>query len=82
MVIVSTVDCMVNNTTGVTDGNETDVDTVDSVATKSPTAILDGAIVLGTAVGAVLVTAVDVGVIVTLNANCANRLETGSKVLK
>ena len=45
-------------------------------------ATLGGAIVLEIVVGGGLVTAVDVGVIVTLNAGCTKRLETGSLVLE
>ena len=67
-------------TTGAAETNETDVDKEASVVTAA--AILGGAIVLETAVVAELVTAVDVGVIVTLNAGCANRLETASIVLE
>ena len=50
--------------------------------TAATAAILGCAIVLETAVETELVTAVDVGVIVTLNAGCANRLGTGSVVLE
>ena len=80
-VTVSTVGCVANHTTGTADGNKTDVDEEASVVTAAAPAKLGGAIVCETAVKAELVTAVDVGVIVTLNADCANRLETGSVVL-
>lgn len=50
--------------------------------TAAAAAILGGAIVIETAVGAELVTEVDVGVIFTLNACRANRLETGSEIIK
>ena len=66
-VTVNTVDCVVDGTTGGANGTESDVDAVDSVATEAATAILGGAIVLETVLEAGLVTAVDVGVIVTLN---------------
>ena len=81
-VTVNTVDCVVDGTTGAVDGIEVDVDAVDSVATEAATATLGGAIALKTVVGARLVAAVAVGVIVTLNAGCANRLEAGSAVLE
>ena len=80
-VTLNTVDCVVDGRTGAIDGIETDIDALDIVATKAATAILGGAIVLKIVVEAELVIAVDVGVIVTLNANCAKRLETGSVVL-
>ena len=80
-VTVSTVDSVVASTTGAADGNETDVEEEASVVTEAATAILGGAIVLETVVGAGPVTAVDVGIIVTLNARCANRFETVSEVL-
>ena len=81
-VTVNTVDCVVDCTTGTADGSERDVDAVESVATEAVTATLGGAIVLEIVVGAGLVTAFDVGVIVTLNAGCANRFETGSAVVR
>ena len=81
-VTVSTVDCVVDGATGAANGNETDVELEASVVTEAATAILGGAIVLEIVVGVGLVTAVDVGVIVTLRAGCANRLETGSAVLR
>ena len=52
-----------------------------SLATEEAIAILGGAMALETAVKAKLVTAVNVGVNVTLNAGCAKRLETASVVL-
>ena len=82
-VTVSTVDCLLDGTTGAADSNETDIDIKTSVViAAAATASLGGAILLEIMVGAGLVTAVDVGVIVTLNAGCTNRLETGSIVLK
>ena len=78
-VTVNTVDCVVDGTTRVAGGNETDVDKEASVViAAAASATLGGAIVLEIAVGAGLVTAVDVSVIVTLNAGCTNKLETGS----
>ena len=90
IITVSTVDCVVDGTAGAAGGCETDVavetavdvDEKASVMTEAAAAILGGAIALETAVKAELVTAVDVGVIVKLNAGCANRLETGSVVLE
>ena len=81
-VTVKTVDCVVNGTTGAADINETGVVEEISVATKTEAVILGYAITFVTAVGAELVPADSVGVIVTLNAGCANRLETGSTVLR
>ena len=82
-VTVNTVDCVVDGTTGAAGGNETNVDEEASVVTEAAAAAtLGGAIVLEIVVEAGLVTAVDVGVIVTLNAGCTNRLETGSIVLE
>ena len=82
-VTVSTVDCVLDGTTGAADGNETDIDIKTSVViAAAATASLGGAILLEIMVGAGLVTAVDVGVIVTLNAGCTIRLETGSIVLE
>ena len=71
-VTVSTFDCVVNGTTGAADGNEIDGENEDSAVTEASTAILGGAIVLETVVEAGPVTAVDVCVIVMLNAGCAN----------
>ena len=81
-VTVRTVDCVVGGATGAADGNETDVEKEASVVTEAATAILGGTIVLEFVVGVWLLTAVDVGVIVTLNAGCTNRFETGSIVLE
>ena len=75
-ITVNTVDCVVDCTTGAAGGCETDVavgaaDGVDeeaSVTTVETAARLGGAIALEIAVGAELVTSVNVGVIVTLNA--------------
>ena len=75
-VTVSTLDWVVDGTTGTAEVNETDVDEAASIVTAATAAILGGAIVLETAVKTEFVTAVD-GVIVTLNACCANKLETG-----
>ena len=81
-VTVSTVDCVLDGTTGAADGNETDIDEEISVVIAAAAAAkLGGAIVPEIVVGAGLVTAVD-GVIVMLNAGCTNRLETGSIVLE
>ena len=53
---------------------ETDIDEEASVVTaEAEAATLSSAIVLEAAVGAEVVTAADVGVIVTLNAGCAKR---------
>ena len=82
-VTVNTVDCVVEGTTAAAGGNETDVDEEASVVTAAAAAAtLGGAIVLEIVVGAGPVTAVDVGVIVTLNAGCTNRFETSSLVLE
>ena len=89
-VTVSTVNCVSALTTGAADGSKTDVavaaaDDVDeeaSVTTEAAAAILGGAITLEITVVAEFVTAVVVGVIVTLNVGCANRLETGSVAIK
>ena len=59
-----------------------DVDQDASVTTEAEATILGGASTFETALGAELETAVLVGVIVTLNAGCSNRLETGSEVFK
>ena len=77
-VTVSTVDCVLDGTTGAADGYETDIDEEASVVTAATAAAtLGSAIVLEAAVGAEVVTAADVGVIVTLNAGCAKRFEAG-----
>ena len=81
-VTVSTVDCVIDGATGAVYGNKTNVQEEASVVTEAATAILGGAIVLQIVVGVGLATAVDFGVIVTLNIGCSNRLETGSAVLK
>ena len=81
-VTVRTIDCVVGGATGAADGNETDVEEEASVVTEAATAILGGTIVLENEVRVWLVIAIDVGVIVTLNAGCTNRLETGSIVLE
>ena len=81
-VTVSTVDCVVDGATGAADDNGTNVEEEASVVTEAATAIIGGTIVLEIVVGVGLVTAVDIGVIVTLNAGCTNRLETGSIVLE
>ena len=82
-ITVSTVDCVIDSTTKAADGNETDIDEEASVVTAAAAAAtLGSAIVLETAVGAKVVTAADVGVIVTLNAGCAKRFEAGCAVLK
>ena len=73
---------MVDGATGAADDNKTDVEEEASVVTEAATAIISGTIVFEIVVGIKLVTAVDVGVIVTLNAGCTNRLETGSIVLE
>ena len=73
-VTLRTVDCVVGGATGAADDNETDVEEKTSVVTKAATAILGSTIVLEIVVKVWLVTAVDVGVIVTLNAGCTNRL--------
>ena len=62
---VSTVDCVVDDETGAADDNETDVEEEASVVTEAATTIIGGTIVLEIVVGVGLVTAVDVGVIVT-----------------
>ena len=59
-----------------------DIDEESSVATEADAAILGGASTFETALKAKLVTAVFVGVIVTINAGCPNRLETGNEVLE
>ena len=89
-VTVSTVDCVVDGTTGAAGGNETNVavgaveDGVEeaSATTEAAAAILDTTITLETAVVAEFVTAVNVSVVITLNAGCANRLKTGSMILE
>ena len=82
-VTVSTVDCVLDGTTGAADGNKTDIDEETSVViAAAAAATLGSAIVPEIVVEAGLVTAVDVGVIVTLNAGCTNRLETRSIVLE
>ena len=82
-VTVSTVYCVLDGTTGAADGNETDIDEKTSVViAAAAAATLGGEIVPEIVVKAGLVTAVDVGVIVTLNTCCTNRLETGSIVLE
>ena len=82
-VTVSTVNCVLDCTTGAADGNKTYIDEEISVVIAAAlAAILGGAIVIEIVVRAGLVTAVDVGLIVTLNAGCTNRLEIGSIVLK
>ena len=81
-VTVSTVDCVLDNTTGEAEGNETDIDEEASVVTASAaTATLGSAIVLKAALEAEVVTLADVGVIVTLNAGCAKKFEAGCAVL-
>ena len=52
------------------------------VTAAAAAATLGSAIVLETAVGAEVVTAADIGVIVTLNAGSANRFEAGCAVLE
>lgn len=52
-----------------------------SVTTQAAAARYGGAITYDTAAGAELVTAVGVGVIVTLNAECTNKLKTGNVFL-
>ena len=80
---VSTVDCVLNGTTKAADGNETDIDEEATVVkAAAATATLGSAIVLEAAVGAEVVTVVDVGVIVTLNAGCAKRFKAGCAVLE
>ena len=89
VVTVSTVDCVVDGTTGADCGCCTDdavgvADNVDadaSVAAEAEAAILGSASKFETVLGAKLVTAILVGVIVTFNAGYANRFETGSEVL-
>ena len=81
-VTVSTVDCVVDGATGAGDNNETDVEEEASVVTEAATAILGGTIVPEIVVGVGLVTTVDIGVIVTFNAGCTNRLKTGRIVLE
>ena len=82
-VTVSTVDCVLDGTTGAADGNETDIDEETSVVTAAvAAATLGTAIILEAAVGAEVVTVADVGVIVTLNAGCAKRFEAGCAFLE
>ena len=82
-VTVSTVDCVLDGTTGAEDGNETAIDEEASVVTAAAAAAtLGSAIALESAVEAEVVTVADVGVIVTLNAGCAKRFEAGFAVLE
>ena len=82
-VTVCPVDCVLDGTTGAADGNESDIDVETSVVIAAiAAATLGGTIVPEIVEGAGLVTAVDVVVIVTLNAGCTNRLEIGSIVLE
>ena len=63
-VTVSTVDCVLDGTTGAADGNETDINEEVSVVTgAAAAATLGSAIILEAAMGADVVTVADVGVI-------------------
>ena len=82
-VTVSTVDCVLDGTTGAADGNETDIDKEASVVTAAAAATtLGSAIIFEAAMGADVVTVANFGVIVTLNAGCAKRFEAGCAVLE
>lgn len=89
-VSVSTLDCVVNGPTQAACGFATDdavraahdVYSKASVVIEAKAAILGGASTFETALKAELVIAVLVCVIIRLNVGCANRLETGSVVLK
>ena len=81
-VTVSSIVCVLSGTTKAADNNETGVVEKASVVTAAAAARLGSAIVLETSVGAELVIGLVIGVIVTLNAGCANKLETCNVVFE